>query len=97
MAGDDDNYTLDDNRKRILIGLTFDETREFERLDESILDSVSEGPDQRRSRDERRWLILHDKHEAAVRRYLSAENANALRGARWDPMAGIRPSKPARS
>ena len=33
----DDNYVLDADGKRILIGLTLDETREFERLDELIL------------------------------------------------------------
>jgi len=32
----DDNYILDGDGNRILIGLTLDETREFERLDELI-------------------------------------------------------------
>ena len=35
----DDNYMLDVNGKRILIGLTLDETREFEQLDELIMSS----------------------------------------------------------
>jgi hypothetical protein len=80
----DDNYVLDADGKRILIGLTLDETREFERLDELILDSGSEPTDERNSRNERRWLVLYDKHDAAVRRYISTQNAKALRALRWE-------------
>ena len=80
----DDNYVLDADGKRILIGLTLDETREFERLDEMILDSGSAPTDERNSRNERRWLVLYDRHDAAVRRYISTQNAKALRALRWD-------------
>jgi hypothetical protein len=83
MAGYDDNYVLDADGKRVLIGLTLDETIEFECLDEAILDRVSEEDDERRSRNERRWLVLYDKHDAALRRYLATENARALRALRW--------------
>ena len=83
MAGYDDNYVLDADGKRVLIGLTLDETIEFERLDEAILDSVSEEDDNCRARNERRWLVLHDKHDAALRHYISTENARALRALRW--------------
>lgn len=84
MAGDDDNYILDDDGKRVLVGLSLDETLEFVRLDGAILDSASEEFDERRSRDERRWLVLHDKHDTALRNYISTENAEALRALRWD-------------
>ena len=77
MAGYDDNYVLDADGKRVLIGLTLAETIEFERLDEAILDSVSE-EDDGRARNQRRWLVLHDKHDSAVLHYLSTENARAL-------------------
>ena len=78
----DDNYILDSEGNRILIGLTLDETREFERLDE-LMSNVSFVPtDDSRSLNERRWLVLYDKHEAAVRIYLSIENAKALRASR---------------
>lgn len=80
----DDNYVLDADGKRILIGLTLDETREFERLDEMILDAGSELTDERNSRNERRWLVLYDRHDTAVRRYISTQNAKALRALRWD-------------
>ncbi len=81
MACDDD-YILDGDGNRILIGLTLDETREFERLDE-LMSNVSFVPtDDSRSLNERRWLVLYDKHEAAVRIYLSIENAKALRASR---------------
>jgi hypothetical protein len=80
----DDDYILDGDGNRILIGLTFDETREFERLDE-LMSNVSFVPtDDSRSLNERRWLVLYDKHEAAVRIYLSIENAKALRASRTD-------------
>ena len=81
MACDDD-YIMDGEGNRILIGLTLDETREFERLDE-LMSNVSFVPtDDSRSLNERRWLVLYDKHEAAVRIYLSIENAKALRASR---------------
>lgn len=83
MAGDDDNYVLDADGKQVLVGLTVDETAEFERLEEAILDSASEEPDEARSRNERRWLVLYDKHEGALQEYLSIENARALRALRW--------------
>ena len=76
----DDNYMLDVNGKRILIGLTLDETREFEQLDELIMSLAPEPTDERPSRKERRWLVLYDKHEAAVLIYLSTQNAKALKG-----------------
>jgi hypothetical protein len=41
MACDDDSYVLDADGNRILIGLTLDETREFERLDELISNLIS--------------------------------------------------------
>ena len=82
MAFDDDNYTLDGDRNRVLIGLTLDETREFECLDE-LMSIVSFVPtDDSHLLNERCWLVLYDKHEAAVRIYLSIENAKALRAPR---------------
>lgn len=93
MADDDDNYILDADGKRVLIGLTLDETAEFVRLDEAILDNPSDEIDERRSRDERRWLVLHDKHDAALRDYIATENAQALRDLRWewaDPASALR-------
>jgi hypothetical protein len=78
MVSEDDGYILDADGNRILIGLTLDETREFERLDELILNLSSAVTDDKRSRNERRWLMLHDRHEAALRIYLSTENVKAL-------------------
>lgn len=92
MAGDDDNYILNADGNRVLIGLTLDETEEFLHLDEAILDNLSEEVDERRSRNERRWLVLFDKHDAAVRHYLSTENAKAMRALRWE-WTGRSPSR----
>jgi hypothetical protein len=80
----DDNYILDGDGNRILIGLTLDETREFECLDELISDLSVAPTDDSRSVNERRWLVLYDKHEAAVRKYLSIENARMLRAFRTE-------------
>ena len=53
MAYDDDSYVLDADGNRMLIGLTLDETREFERLDE-LMSNVSFVPtDDSRSLNER--------------------------------------------
>ena len=89
MAYDDDSYLLDANGNlldangnRMLIGLTLDETREFERLDELMSDVNFVPTDDSRSLNERRWLVLYDRHEAAVRLYLSTQNAKALRASR---------------
>ena len=82
MAYDDDGYILDADGNRILIGLTLGETREFELLEELISDLSSAPSGDNRSLNERRWLVLYDKHEAAVRVYLSTENAEALRESR---------------
>ena len=82
MACEDDNYVLDADANRILIGLTLDETREFESLDELILSLSSAPTADNRLRNERRWLALYDRHEAAVRIYLSTQNAKALSASR---------------
>ena len=59
MACGDDSYVLDSDGNRILIGLTLDETREFESLDE-LISSLSSAPtNQSRSPNERRWLVLY--------------------------------------
>ena len=57
MASDDDNYVLDAEGNSVLVGLTLDETREFECLDELIsgLDPMSPvSTDDGRSLNERR-------------------------------------------
>jgi hypothetical protein len=71
MLSDDENYALDTDGNRVLIGLTHGETREFEILDEfvSTLSPTSPVSDDGRSVIERRWLVLYEKHEAALRRY----------------------------
>jgi hypothetical protein len=72
MIDDDDSFAIDAGGKRVLIGLTAEETREFMRLDGII----GGGPPAGFSReswngpDDRRWLELYDKHEAARRPFL---------------------------
>jgi hypothetical protein len=66
----EDAYGLDDQGRRVLIGLSFDETAEFERLDASLpFDGLHVWPDL--SEDipllpiEVRWRELWAKHGAA--------------------------------
>jgi hypothetical protein len=81
-ACDDDNYILDPEGNRILIGLTAQETREFERLDDLMSYANFVPTDDSQSLNERRWLVLYDKHQAAVRNYISTQNVKALRDLR---------------
>ncbi len=54
------------NSRRVLLGLTADETSEFERLDAQIpLDGKPVWPDTTNTPVEDRWLELFTKHEIA--------------------------------
>jgi len=78
----DDVYVVDAGGNRILIGLTADETREFERLDDLISELGPAGTDDIQSLNERRWLILYDKHQSSVKIFISIQNAMAFRKSR---------------
>jgi hypothetical protein len=68
MIDDDENFLVDAGGNRILIGLTLEETLEFDRLERHINET---GPFPHISKDEwhrsgeKRWLELWDKHQAA--------------------------------
>jgi hypothetical protein len=81
MAFDDD-HVVDAGGNRILVGLTAGETQEFEHLDDLISRLGSASTDDVQSLNERRWLVLYDKHEAALRIFLSIQNAVAIRTSR---------------
>lgn len=70
MIDDDDNYQIDTDGNRVLIGLTADETVEFLQLDEAISGHPAI-PDMSHDEwyrpEERRWLELYEKHETARR------------------------------
>ena len=79
MAFDDDNYVLDADGNSVLVGLTLDETREFECLDELIsgLDPMSPvSTDDGRSLNARRWLVLYEMHEAALRTFSTTQKTH---------------------
>ena len=73
MAFDADNYVLDADGNRVLIGLTLEETREFERLDKliSVLNSKSPGLAGDHTQNQRRWLALYEKHRLASEPFLA--------------------------
>jgi hypothetical protein len=50
----------------IIGGLTVDETREFERLDELMSYANFVPADDSQSLNERRWLVLYDRHQASA-------------------------------
>jgi hypothetical protein len=71
-------YVLDDNGRRVLFGLTAEETSEFERLEASLalLHGEGGGADQPVSLPEQRWLELYGKHDGAWMRWMADLRAN---------------------
>lgn len=73
MIDDDEKFMLDADGNRVLIGLTVEETLEFDRLERHINKT---GPFPHISRDEwhrseeKRWLELWDQHQAAMVEFL---------------------------
>ena len=61
---EDDRY-LDKEGRRILLGLSFEETEQFVRLDAIVTHLIS-AQNFATPADERRWYELLEKHEAAV-------------------------------
>jgi hypothetical protein len=72
MVPDEDNYVFDAGGNRVLVGLTLEETREFESLD-SLLASLGHVQSSSISRSSNgiRWLVLYEKHEAALEAFRS--------------------------
>ena len=59
-------YIVNDDAQRVLVGLTPQETLEFEALDEWP------------ARDERRWRELYSKHENAWRKWMADNDRGQL-------------------
>jgi hypothetical protein len=74
MFDDDDRFEPDADGEPVLVGLTRGEMLEFIRLDE-LINAKGHFPDILRdewhSADEKRWLELRDKHEAARHLFLN--------------------------
>jgi hypothetical protein len=69
MAADDDSHAVDRDGNLVLAGLTAEETKEFRLLDQKISQHKTFQPardEQSYSSDEKRWLILLEKHLAAI-------------------------------
>lgn len=65
----DDEYEIDPNGYRVLIGLTIGETEKLFRLDAVLsmpLSYVDASSDETESPEEGRWIELLDKHDAAM-------------------------------
>ncbi|MGY3446672.1 MULTISPECIES: hypothetical protein [unclassified Bradyrhizobium] len=58
-------YVVDVSGRRVLVGLTLEETSEFEGLDSALPDREEQGQGLVPSAGEGRWLELYDKHDKA--------------------------------
>ena len=68
-------YFVDAVGRRVMIGLTIEETQEFEGLDRAQAEQpgaslVGKVPLASSGRGERRWLVLYEKHESAWRSWM---------------------------
>jgi hypothetical protein len=73
---DDDDYQIDAQGNRVLIGLSLEETEEFQRLEETIANSCPRpqvGDQDWALPEDRRWLELFEKHETAKRPFLNLD------------------------
>ncbi|WP_249143475.1 hypothetical protein [Bradyrhizobium liaoningense] len=77
-------YFVDGGGRRVLIGLTPEETFEFERLDsEQVPGEVQAAPDGRNvwpDAGERRRLELYEKHEGAWRAWMAQSRTERREG-----------------
>ncbi|MBR0697954.1 hypothetical protein [Bradyrhizobium lablabi] len=74
-------YFIDNDGRRVLIGLTFEETFEFERLDHPLVlhedgHVLWDASGRPASKPAQRWLELYRKHDRAWLRWM-AESRNA--------------------
>ena len=60
----DDDWYINQDGQRVLLGLSFEETEEFVQLDALVLKLMSD-PKAFSAEEERRWSQLFSKHEAA--------------------------------
>jgi hypothetical protein len=67
-------YFVDAVGRRVLIGLTQEETFEFERLD-SLAPNDEHGRQLRPATGEERWLELYAKHEGAWKAWIEQSRA----------------------
>jgi hypothetical protein len=74
MIVGENNYTLDTDENRVLIGLTVEETREFLALIEllAITNPEPVSPIDWDGPRERRWLVLMQKHTEGLEQFLRA-------------------------
>ena len=72
-------YFVDAAGRRVLIGLTHEETFEFERLD-SLAPNGEHGQQLRSMTGEERWLELYAKHEGAWKAWIAQSRAEQVQG-----------------
>ena len=73
MIDDDENFMLDADGNRVLIGLTLEETLEFDRLERHINETGAFphiSRDEWHRSEEKRWLELWDQHQEAMVEFL---------------------------
>lgn len=74
MPFSEDSFQMDEHGNHILTGLTVEETREFVLLDLSLDKSMPAlVSDDWETPEQKRWLELYEKHEAAMKPFLSVK------------------------
>ena len=58
--------------RHVLIGLTYQETLEFQRLDSGDKDGAANPNDLRPADEDLRWLELYAKHDSSWKRWVAA-------------------------
>ncbi|MCK1369457.1 hypothetical protein [Bradyrhizobium sp. 62] len=75
-------YFVDDHGHRVMIGLSLEETREFEELDAQALSAkdirLEAGNDHPGDARERGWCELYFKHETAWRLWIERSRAEQV-------------------
>jgi hypothetical protein len=73
---DDDDYQIDAQGNRVLIGLSLEETEEFQRLEETIANSCPRsqiGDQDWALPEDQRWTEMFEEHETAKRPFLNID------------------------
>jgi hypothetical protein len=70
-------YVVDAHGHRVLIGLSFEETREFESLDGALAQgaTAAAGDGEPGATRRTRWLQIYEKHDAAWKAWLAQSRA----------------------
>lgn len=73
MTFSEDSFQLDQHGNRVFVGLTVEETRELILLDLKLGQDMPSLAADWETPEQQRWLELYEKHEAAMKPFMSAK------------------------